>query len=147
MAAAATFVAVSALDAGSLLAAAGSADFAASGGVFTNQEVTYRGVLVGQVGEMTLGEDGVNVQLLIDPGKELRDLPIADRAEDMRVRRLRRLRARVRLLWFRLHRRWQWCRSVCLRTGSQSGSSGKESTGSRFPYRERSILKPAMKYV
>lgn len=44
-----------------------TADFAASGGVFTNQEVTYRGVLVGRVGELALNEDGVNVQLLIDP--------------------------------------------------------------------------------
>ncbi|MGH2757609.1 MAG: MCE family protein [Actinomycetota bacterium] len=44
-----------------------TADFAASGGVFTNQEVTYRGVLVGQVGEMALNEDGVDIELLIDP--------------------------------------------------------------------------------
>ena len=44
-----------------------SADFAASGGVFTNQEVTYRGVLVGQVGSLELNEDGVEIELLIDP--------------------------------------------------------------------------------
>jgi virulence factor Mce-like protein len=46
-----------------------TADFAASGGVFTNQEVTYRGVLVGKVGKMSLGKDndGVDIQLLIDP--------------------------------------------------------------------------------
>lgn len=44
-----------------------SADFAASGGVFTNQEVTYRGVLVGQVGAMELNDDGVEIELLIDP--------------------------------------------------------------------------------
>lgn len=44
-----------------------TADFASSGGVFTNQEVTYRGVLVGKVGSLTLNEDGVNIQLLIDP--------------------------------------------------------------------------------
>lgn len=41
-------------------------DLADSGGVFTNQEVTYRGVLVGRVGEMSLNEDGVDVKLLID---------------------------------------------------------------------------------
>lgn len=44
-----------------------TADFASSGGVFTNQEVTYRGVLIGRVGDMTLNEDGVDVQLLIEP--------------------------------------------------------------------------------
>jgi virulence factor Mce-like protein len=46
-----------------------TADFAASGGVFSNQEVTYRGVLIGKVGEMSLGEDndGVTIELLIDP--------------------------------------------------------------------------------
>lgn len=46
-----------------------TADFAASGGVFTNQEVTYRGVLIGKVGPMTLGRDndGVDIQLLIEP--------------------------------------------------------------------------------
>jgi virulence factor Mce-like protein len=41
-------------------------DFAQSGGVFTNQEVTYRGVLIGKVGELSLNEDGVNVDLLIE---------------------------------------------------------------------------------
>ncbi|MEA2452455.1 MAG: phospholipid/cholesterol/gamma-HCH transport system substrate-binding protein [Actinomycetota bacterium] len=44
-----------------------TADFAGSGGVFTNQEVTYRGVLIGQVGDMTLNVDGVDIQLRIDP--------------------------------------------------------------------------------
>lgn len=44
-----------------------SADFEASGGVFTNQEVTYRGVLIGQVGSLQLNEDGVEIELLIDP--------------------------------------------------------------------------------
>jgi virulence factor Mce-like protein len=44
-----------------------TADFAGSGGVFTNQEVTYRGVLVGKVGEMKLNPDGVDIELLIDP--------------------------------------------------------------------------------
>lgn len=43
-----------------------TADFAESGGVFTNQEVTYRGVLVGRVGDLELNEDGVDVELLID---------------------------------------------------------------------------------
>ncbi|MGH2807602.1 MAG: MCE family protein [Actinomycetota bacterium] len=43
-----------------------TADFAASGGVFTNQEVTYRGVLIGKVGEMSLNDDGVDIELLID---------------------------------------------------------------------------------
>jgi phospholipid/cholesterol/gamma-HCH transport system substrate-binding protein len=43
-----------------------TADFADSGGVFTNQEVTYRGVLVGRVGEMTLNDDGVDIELLIE---------------------------------------------------------------------------------
>lgn len=42
-------------------------DFASSGGVFTNQEVTYRGVLIGRVGDMSLNDDGVDVQLLIEP--------------------------------------------------------------------------------
>jgi virulence factor Mce-like protein len=51
-----------------------TADFAASGGVFTNQEVTYRGVLIGKVGDMSLGEDndGVDIELLIDPEWENR---------------------------------------------------------------------------
>lgn len=42
------------------------ADFAASGGVYTNQEVTYRGVAVGKVGVLELNEDGVDIELLID---------------------------------------------------------------------------------
>src|SRR5687767_11106427 len=44
-----------------------TADFASSGGVFTNQEVTYRGVLVGKVGDLVLNADGVDIELLIDP--------------------------------------------------------------------------------
>ena len=44
-----------------------TADFASSGGVFSNQEVTYRGVLVGKVGDLTLNPDGVDIELLIDP--------------------------------------------------------------------------------
>lgn len=43
------------------------ADFSSTGGVFTNQEVTYRGVVVGKVGELELNDnDGVDVHLLID---------------------------------------------------------------------------------
>ncbi|MEU7525760.1 MCE family protein [Saccharothrix sp. NPDC042600] len=38
-----------------------------SGGVFTNAEVTYRGVTVGRVGEMRLTADGIEVDLDIDP--------------------------------------------------------------------------------
>jgi phospholipid/cholesterol/gamma-HCH transport system substrate-binding protein len=44
-----------------------TADFESSGGVFTNQQVTYRGVLVGKVGELSLNDDGVNIELLISP--------------------------------------------------------------------------------
>jgi virulence factor Mce-like protein len=44
-----------------------TADFAASGGLFEEQEVTYRGVLVGRVGDMSLNDDGVTVEMLIDP--------------------------------------------------------------------------------
>jgi virulence factor Mce-like protein len=43
-----------------------AADFASSGGVFTGQEVTYRGVLVGKVGRLSLNDDGVNIELLIE---------------------------------------------------------------------------------
>ncbi|MDQ4125324.1 MAG: MCE family protein, partial [Actinomycetota bacterium] len=43
-----------------------TADFAESGGVFTNQEVTYRGVLVGRVGDLELNADGVDIELSID---------------------------------------------------------------------------------
>ncbi|XVS63967.1 MCE family protein [Actinosynnema sp. CA-299493] len=38
-----------------------------SGGVFTNAEVTYRGVAVGRVGQMRLTADGLEVDLDIDP--------------------------------------------------------------------------------
>ncbi|MBB5954830.1 phospholipid/cholesterol/gamma-HCH transport system substrate-binding protein [Saccharothrix tamanrassetensis] len=38
-----------------------------SGGVFTNAEVTYRGVAVGRVGQMRLTSDGLDVELDIDP--------------------------------------------------------------------------------
>ena len=42
------------------------AEFPDAGGVFTNQEVTYRGITVGQVGEMRVIEDGVSIELKID---------------------------------------------------------------------------------
>ncbi|WP_170312863.1 MCE family protein [Prescottella subtropica] len=41
-------------------------DLAASGGIFPNAEVTYRGVPVGRVGELELTSDGVRVELLLD---------------------------------------------------------------------------------
>jgi phospholipid/cholesterol/gamma-HCH transport system substrate-binding protein len=43
-----------------------TADFAASGGIFTGAEVTYRGVRVGIVGPLRLTDDGVLVDLKID---------------------------------------------------------------------------------
>ena len=36
-------------------------DMADSGGIFTNAEVTYRGVTVGRVGPLQLTKDGVRV--------------------------------------------------------------------------------------
>jgi len=39
------------------------ADFPSSGGIFTNAEVTYRGVTVGQVGALRIIKDGVQVDL------------------------------------------------------------------------------------
>jgi len=43
-----------------------NAHFSQSGGIFTGAEVTYRGVGVGQVSDMVLTEDGVNVVLNIE---------------------------------------------------------------------------------
>src|SRR5687768_15023983 len=43
------------------------ADFKASGGVYTEQEVTYRGVAIGRVGELSLNDTGVDIELLIEP--------------------------------------------------------------------------------
>jgi phospholipid/cholesterol/gamma-HCH transport system substrate-binding protein len=43
-----------------------SADFPDSGGIFTNAEVTYRGVSIGRVGALRLIRDGVRVDLNID---------------------------------------------------------------------------------
>jgi phospholipid/cholesterol/gamma-HCH transport system substrate-binding protein len=45
-----------------------SAEFPDSGGIFTNAEVTYRGVTVGRVGTLHLTKDGVIVDLKIDKG-------------------------------------------------------------------------------
>jgi phospholipid/cholesterol/gamma-HCH transport system substrate-binding protein len=47
------------------------ATFPDAGGVFTNQEVTYRGITVGQVGRMTVVEDGVQIELLVDEGTKI----------------------------------------------------------------------------
>jgi phospholipid/cholesterol/gamma-HCH transport system substrate-binding protein len=41
-------------------------DLAQTGGLFTNADVTYRGVSVGRVGPITLTDDGVQAQLHID---------------------------------------------------------------------------------
>ena len=46
------------------------AHFADSGGIFEGAEVSYRGVSVGQVGDMVLTEDGVDVLLDIDDDSE-----------------------------------------------------------------------------
>ncbi|WP_137724904.1 MCE family protein [Prescottella subtropica] len=43
-------------------------ELAHSGGIFTNAEVTYRGVPVGRVGDLALTENGVSVALMIDNG-------------------------------------------------------------------------------
>lgn len=46
------------------------AHFADSGGIFSQAEVTYRGVTVGRVGRMKLTNDGVDVNLEIDNGHD-----------------------------------------------------------------------------
>ncbi|MDQ1711386.1 MAG: phospholipid/cholesterol/gamma-HCH transport system substrate-binding protein [Frankiaceae bacterium] len=46
-------------------------DLAASGGIFTGAEVTYRGVRVGVVGPMKLSGDGVVVDLKINRGERI----------------------------------------------------------------------------
>ncbi|MBW8485156.1 MCE family protein [Actinomadura parmotrematis] len=43
-------------------------DLSDSGGVFTNAEVTYRGVPVGRVGPIKLTRDGIKVQLKLEKG-------------------------------------------------------------------------------
>jgi phospholipid/cholesterol/gamma-HCH transport system substrate-binding protein len=50
-----------------------SATFANSGGVFTGQEVTYRGVTVGRVGKLKVVRDGVRIQMVIE--KTYDDIP------------------------------------------------------------------------
>ncbi len=45
-----------------------AAHFAESGGIFAGAEVSYRGVTVGQVGELVLTDSGVDVLLDIDDG-------------------------------------------------------------------------------
>lgn len=40
--------------------------FTDAGGVFTDQEVTYRGHTVGQVGEMEVVEEGVKIELIVE---------------------------------------------------------------------------------
>jgi phospholipid/cholesterol/gamma-HCH transport system substrate-binding protein len=42
-----------------------------AGGVFTSQEVTYRGLTVGQVGTMSVVEDGVKIQLDINAENQI----------------------------------------------------------------------------
>ncbi|MFZ2174852.1 MAG: MCE family protein [Rhodococcus sp. (in: high G+C Gram-positive bacteria)] len=44
------------------------ARFADSGGIFSNAEVTYRGVPVGRVGALSLTSDGINVELKLTNG-------------------------------------------------------------------------------
>jgi phospholipid/cholesterol/gamma-HCH transport system substrate-binding protein len=46
-------------------------DLADSGGIFSNAEVTYRGVTVGRVGPLHLTQNGVRVELRIDRGKKV----------------------------------------------------------------------------
>jgi phospholipid/cholesterol/gamma-HCH transport system substrate-binding protein len=67
-----------------------------SGGIFTNAEVTYRGVPVGRVGDMRLTTGGIDVDLMIDSGSDIPDdvdAVIADRSAvgeqyvDLRPRR------------------------------------------------------------
>ncbi len=48
-----------------------SAEFRDSGGIFEGAEVTYRGVPVGEVTQLSLIEGGVQVDLLLRPGTEV----------------------------------------------------------------------------
>ena len=60
-----------------------SADFAQSGGIFVNAEVTYRGVGVGRVERMRLSPDGVRVDMRIKPGAHVpadTEAVVADRS-------------------------------------------------------------------
>lgn len=45
--------------------------FTAAGGVAPNQEITYRGVQVGRVGEMTLTRDAVKIEMVIESGYKI----------------------------------------------------------------------------
>ena len=56
-----------------------SADFPDSGGIFTNAEVTFRGVTVGKVGALHLIKKGVRVDLQLDDCNNPR-IPIKSRA-------------------------------------------------------------------
>lgn len=47
-------------------------DLTDSGGVFSNAEVTYRGVPVGRVGPIELTDDGIRVKLLLERGDDKR---------------------------------------------------------------------------
>ncbi|HEX2240502.1 MAG TPA: MlaD family protein [Actinomycetota bacterium] len=47
------------------------ATFEDAGGVFTNQEVTYRGITVGQVGRMRVVREGVEIELRINEGVQI----------------------------------------------------------------------------
>lgn len=55
--------------------------FADSGGVFTGQEVTYRGVTVGRIGELKVVDQGVDIELVIE--KEFDRIPKDTRARVM----------------------------------------------------------------
>jgi len=55
------------LDRGELV----SADFAESGGIFVDAEVTYRGVGVGRVERLRLAPDGVHVDMRLEPGAKV----------------------------------------------------------------------------
>jgi phospholipid/cholesterol/gamma-HCH transport system substrate-binding protein len=46
-------------------------DLSDSGGIFSNAEVTYRGVTVGRVGPLHLTQNGVRVELRIERGKKV----------------------------------------------------------------------------
>ncbi len=48
-----------------------TADFTESGGIFTNAEVTYRGVAVGRVDRLRLADDGVHVDLRLQGGTRI----------------------------------------------------------------------------
>jgi phospholipid/cholesterol/gamma-HCH transport system substrate-binding protein len=50
-----------------------SADFADSGGIFQAAQVTYRGVLVGTVEDLTLNNTGVRVTMRLKPGTQVPD--------------------------------------------------------------------------